>query len=89
MPLLNSVGFNLAKDKLVASADGEKTLKVVAVGYGRTGTVRSKRSKFRSSASLIAMASLFSFGRASSRIKILAFARNVLLSVVVHLCFLT
>ena len=39
MPLLNSVGFNLAKDKLITSADGEKTLKVVAVGYGRTGTV--------------------------------------------------
>jgi hypothetical protein len=40
MPLLNSVGFNLVKDKLITSADGEKTLKVVAVGYGRTGTVR-------------------------------------------------
>jgi hypothetical protein len=58
MPLLNSVGFNLAKDKVVTSADGEKTLKVVAVGYGRTGTVRPQRSK-----SLIPMASglLFSF----------------------------
>jgi hypothetical protein len=40
MPLLNSLGFNLVKDKLISSADGEKTLKVVAVGYGRTGTVR-------------------------------------------------
>jgi hypothetical protein len=52
MPLLNSVGFNLVKDKLITSADGEKTLKVVAVGYGRTGTVRPDCSK-----SLIAMAS--------------------------------
>jgi hypothetical protein len=39
MPSLNSLGFKLAKDKIITSADGEKTLKVVAVGYGRTGTV--------------------------------------------------
>jgi hypothetical protein len=56
MPLLNSVGFNLVKDKLITSADGEKTLKVVAVGYGRTGTV---------SHSLIAMAIQFQLGFSS------------------------
>lgn len=38
-PVLQVFGLSLAKDKLVESADGEKTLKVVAVGYGRTGTV--------------------------------------------------
>jgi hypothetical protein len=89
MPVLNSVGFDLAKDKLVTSADGEKTLKVVAVGYGRTGTVRSERSKFSSSGSLIAMASLFSFESASSKIKISAFARNVCCPLRVHLRFST
>lgn len=40
-PILNIFGISLAEDKIVASSDGEKTLKVVAVGYGRTGTVSS------------------------------------------------
>lgn len=39
-PILNVFGFYLPEDKIVQSKDGEKTLKVVAVGYGRTGTVR-------------------------------------------------
>jgi Sulfotransferase domain len=39
VPLLNQVfGLNLVKDKIVHSKSGEKTLKVVVVGYGRTGT---------------------------------------------------
>lgn len=38
-PILNVFGIDLPDDKTVASKDGEKTLKVVAVGYGRTGTV--------------------------------------------------
>ncbi|KAL7574204.1 hypothetical protein ACA910_012464 [Epithemia clementina (nom. ined.)] len=37
-PTLNLCGFRLQIDKVVKSRDGEKTLKVVAVGYGRTGT---------------------------------------------------
>ena len=38
-PILNVFGLYVPEDKTVASMDGEKTLKVVAVGYGRTGTV--------------------------------------------------
>ena len=38
-PILNVFGLYLPEDKVVESEDGEKTLKVVAVGYGRTGTV--------------------------------------------------
>ena len=38
-PILHLFGFYLPEDKVVKSQDGEKTLKVVAVGYGRTGTV--------------------------------------------------
>jgi hypothetical protein len=41
IPSVNSMfGWNLQRDHMVHSKDGEKTLKVVAVGYGRTGTVR-------------------------------------------------
>jgi hypothetical protein len=43
VPLATAFGVQLAADKEVVSKDGEKTLKVVAVGYGRTGTVRSLR----------------------------------------------
>ena len=39
IPALNLVGFELSGDKEVQSKDGLKTLKVVGVGYGRTGTV--------------------------------------------------
>ena len=40
VPVANTFGANLKrKYKEVNSKDGEKTLKVVAVGYGRTGTV--------------------------------------------------
>ena len=39
IPVLNLVGFKLSGDKQVESKDGKKTLKVVGVGYGRTGTV--------------------------------------------------
>jgi len=38
-PILNVFGIDLPEHKVVQSKDGEKTLKVVAVGYGRTGTV--------------------------------------------------
>jgi hypothetical protein len=38
VPLATAFGVQLAADKEVVSKDGEKTLKVVAVGYGRTGT---------------------------------------------------
>lgn len=41
IPFMNRFfGLNLLKDKIVHSKDGEKTLKVVAVGYGRTGFFR-------------------------------------------------
>lgn len=39
VPSLALFGINLKTEKHVQSRDGEKTLKVVAVGYGRTGTV--------------------------------------------------
>lgn len=38
-PILNLFGVDVPPDKIVESADGKKTLKVIAVGYGRTGTV--------------------------------------------------
>ena len=38
-PILNLFGIRLEKDEEVKSKDDEKTLKVVGVGYGRTGTV--------------------------------------------------
>jgi hypothetical protein len=41
LPLGRTVGMDWRADKQVISRDGEKTLKVVAVGYGRTGTVRT------------------------------------------------
>ena len=41
-PLLHVCGVRLQKDKVVKSRDGEKALKVVAVGFGRTGTVSKK-----------------------------------------------
>mmetsp|Transcript_20010 Transcript_20010/g.25786 ORF Transcript_20010/g.25786 Transcript_20010/m.25786 type:complete len:355 (+) Transcript_20010:142-1206(+) len=37
-PVFGLFGVKLLKDKVVESRSGEKTLKVVAVGYGRTGT---------------------------------------------------
>jgi len=40
LPLLNAFGTGLQSDKPVISKDRERTLKVIAVGYGRTGTVR-------------------------------------------------
>jgi len=39
-PLLRA--FSLKSDEEVHSKDGIKTLKVIAVGYGRTGTVSFK-----------------------------------------------
>ena len=48
-PILNLFGLQLNEDKIVESKDGEKTLKVVAVGYGRTGTVRCERETLRPS----------------------------------------
>ena len=39
LPILHLFGVRLEEDKEVKSKDGEKTLKVVGVGYGRTGTV--------------------------------------------------
>jgi hypothetical protein len=44
-PVLSAAGFQVRADKVVQSADGEKTLKVVAVGYGRTGTVRNNHGQ--------------------------------------------
>lgn len=40
IPLSAAFGYELKQDKEIVSKDGEKTLKVVAVGFGRTGTVR-------------------------------------------------
>ena len=42
-PVLSACGLRLSKDKVVQSKDGQKTLKVVAAGFGRTGTVRSTK----------------------------------------------
>ena len=41
VPALDLLGFQINKYKKVVSKDGKKTLKVVGVGYGRTGTVRA------------------------------------------------
>jgi hypothetical protein len=66
-PILNLFGLQLNEDKIVESKDGEKTLKVVAVGYGRTGTVRCERETLRSVGMgdpIVAGLPKFSFGRA-------------------------
>jgi hypothetical protein len=39
LPILRAFGITIDVDGTAKSKDGEKTLKVVAVGYGRTGTV--------------------------------------------------
>jgi hypothetical protein len=46
IPALKLLGVHLSKEKKVQSKDGVKTLKVVGVGYGRTGTVSGELSSF-------------------------------------------
>jgi hypothetical protein len=44
---LRLLGFEIESTDKVVESDGEKGLKVVAVGYGRTGTVSFKKSMTR------------------------------------------
>jgi hypothetical protein len=82
-PILHFVGVKLPEDPVVQSKDGEKKLKVVAVGYGRTGTVSGdqKKQKRPSSSSWCVVISPrpFFFGMSASTERC-TFCRTVTLS---------